>query len=46
MGDLERLTKMVEDIENFARINHINVNVKIYDIDYEQNTTITYDIPQ
>lgn len=44
--NLEDLHELVFGIELFARTYGVNVDLKVYDVEYERNTTIKFDIPQ
>lgn len=44
--DLNYAHELIAKLEVFAKVHGLNFDIKIYDIDYEQCTTIKYDIPQ
>lgn len=43
---LQELNELVQKLDLIAKKENINLEIKIYDVDYEQCTTIKYDIAQ
>lgn len=43
---LEEINVLIEKLDLIAKREKINLEIKIYDVDYEQCTTLRYDIAQ
>lgn len=43
---LEEISELVSQLDLIAKRESINLEIKIYDVDFEQCTTIKYDIAQ
>ena len=43
---LEEINYLIHKLDLIAKREKINIEIKIYDVDYEQCTTLKYDIAQ
>lgn len=43
---LKEINELVSQLDLIAKRENVNLEIKIYDVDFEQCTTIKYDIAQ